>query len=73
MNELDTVDSILCGMDYIDRRLSAVEDIIKVQSVEKCRRNVFETLEKLRMEHPNKSQYIDDKFKEYCSKYKKDF
>ncbi len=63
----------LISMDYIDNILSAVEDTIKSQPVEKCRRNVFETLEELKKDYPEKLQYIDDKFKEFCLKYKKNF
>lgn len=60
-------------MDYIDNILSAVEDTIKSQPVEKCRKNVFVTLGELKKDYPEKSQYIDDKFKEFCLKYKKNF
>lgn len=53
-------------IDYIDRRLSAVKDIICSQTVEEYRKNVLETIDGLKRECPNQEAYIDDAFKEIC-------
>lgn len=60
-------------MNYIENRLSAVKDILSSQPVEKCRKNVIETIERLKTECPEQSADIDAKFKEICKECKVDF
>ena len=53
-------------IDYIDRSLSAVKDIICSQTVKKYRKNVLETIVGLKRKCLNQEAYIDDAFKEIC-------
>lgn len=59
--------------DYIDRRMAAVEEIMKKQTGEECRRNVWETVFKLKKGYSSYSDYIDNILDEYVRKYDTDF
>lgn len=39
-------------MDRIDLCMNALDTILKTQNEDKCRKNVFETIVKLIIEHP---------------------
>ena len=59
--------------DYIDRRMSAVEDVMKEQTGSECRKNVLEAVSILEEEYPNYSDYIDNMLKSFIDKYDVDF
>ena len=60
-------------MDYIDNRLSAIEDILRTQSEEECRKNVIETIDLLKQDFPEQREYIDAIFKQMCTSNHVDF
>lgn len=60
-------------MDKLNNYLLAIEDIIATQSEKECRRNIFETIDGLIEEFPDKEGYIKEQFNALCVKYKKDF
>ena len=60
-------------MDKLGNYLLAIEEVLSTQSEKKCRRNVFETLEGLIKEFPDKSEYIKEQFRELCVKHNKNF
>ena len=60
-------------IDYIDRCMAAVEEIIKQQTGEECRRNVWETVSGLKEKFPDNVDYIDKIFNELVKKYNIDF
>lgn len=60
-------------VDFIDRRMSAVEDIMKEQTGSECRRNVWETVSNLKKDYPCCSDYIDNKLQTFVDKYDIDF
>lgn len=60
-------------MDKLSNYLSAIEDVLATKSEKECCRNVFETLNGLKEEFPDKVSYIEEKFRELCVKYNKDF
>ena len=60
-------------MNTLDRYLSAIEEILKTQSEDECRKNVYETLEKLKEQYPDEESYINEQFFKICKKYDRDF
>lgn len=66
-------DNIKEPIDYIDRRMAAVEEIIKQQTEAECRKNVWETVYRLKERFPNYVGYIDNKYNKLVKKYNKDF
>ena len=60
-------------IDYIDRRMAAVEEIMQKQTGEECRRNVWETVSRLKDKFPDKADYIDSMYKKLVKKYNIDF
>ncbi len=53
-------------MNYIEKCLFTVKDILSTQPVEECRKNVLETIVNLEKECPKQKTDIDAKFKEIC-------
>lgn len=60
-------------MDKLSNYLSAIEDVLATKNEKECRRNVFETLDGLMEEFPDKAVFIKEQFNALCVKYKKDF
>ena len=58
---------------HIDEYMSAVEDLIKVQTEAKCRRNVWETISLLKERYPHLVEYINNKLNALCEKHHVDF
>ena len=61
------------SIDYIDRRMAAVEEIMQQQTVEECRRNVWETVSGLKEKFPDNVDYIDSMYNKLVKKYNIDF
>ena len=62
-------DPLVC----VNKVLSAVEEIVKTQSEQKCRKNVFETLGLLMAYYPENVNHITTEFRRMCKDYNKDF
>lgn len=60
-------------MDKLSNYLLAIEEVLATQSEKECRKNVFETLNGLIEEFPDKATYIKEQFRELCVKHNKDF
>lgn len=59
--------------DYIDKRMSAVEEIMKKHTGAECRKNVWETISNLKEDYPCYIDYIDIIYKELVERYNTDF
>ena len=66
-------DKIKDPIDYIDRRMAAVEEIMQQQIGEKCRKNVWETISGLKEQFPDNVDYIDSMYNKLVKKYNMDF
>jgi hypothetical protein len=60
-------------IEYIDKLMSAVEDVMKEQTGSECRKNVWETVSILKKEYPDCSDYVENKLKELAQRYDTDF
>ena len=59
--------------EYIDKQMEAVEEIMKKQSGTECRKNVWETVNKLMEKYPCCVDYIDNLYNGFVKKNKIDF
>lgn len=66
---MDNQDSLI----YINKELSCVEEIVKTQSEQNCRKDIFETLGLIKQTHPEHREYIEERFQQMCKDYNKDF
>lgn len=66
-------DKIKDPIDYIDKRMAAVEEIMQQQTAEECRRNVWETVNRLKEIFPDNVDYIDSIYNKFVKKYNIDF
>jgi len=60
-------------INYIDRRMAAVEAIMQQQKAEECRKNVWETVNGLKENFPDNVDYIDSIYNKLVKKYDIDF
>ena len=60
-------------INYIDRRMAAVEAIMQQQKAEECRKNVWETVNGLKENFPDNVDYIDSIYNKLVKKYNIDF
>ncbi len=60
-------------MDKLSNYLLAIEDILATQSADECRRNVFETINRLKEEFPDKVNFIEEQFQRLCIKHNINF
>lgn len=57
----------------IKNRMSAIENIIREQAPDQCRRNVFETINILIKQYPDDKDEIESSFIQLCNKLDVDF